>query len=377
MKTIHFAASVVMILGLSVSGGAEEQPFAYEICLDKSPIELGTRAALSLVITNTAPEEIVVMAAGPVFDLPRRYEKPTKGIRVISHEQHTPHTWSVAPGESLFLVGAVPRDEAFTPLMLGRHTGTAAFEVRWGRGLSELMGVFPMFDDPRPEPARSGRAVFRIPVSYEIVPPSEEWMPLRQKYTREVVVKDLFQGGQEVVAYQLDGAGLFMELKAEVEAQLRREWPEAYGSVSVKELGKRYAREEAMLYSHPNYRLAMQFKAYVANYPKSGDNLDWAFEGLKDLLEGRVLHADQLDRFLARIDADPAPSLRLLIHRAVLLMTKSGFHTGLSFLRSLDVSRFDCADRALYREVLAYTEKKAREPEKLPRRVLTGVGGQP
>jgi len=374
MKSIHFAASVVVIFCLSVSGGAEEQPFAYEICLSENRIELGTHAALSLVITNTSPEEIVVMSSGAVFKLPERYESIEPKART---NPNTPHAWDVAPGETLFLVDSVPRDVAFTPLLLGRHTGTAAFEVRWGRGRSELVGLFPMFDDPRPASAQSGRAVLRIPVSYEIVPPSERWMPLRQKYTREVVVHDLLQGGKEVVAYRLDAAGFAQEVREEADRLWHQEYPDGGKSLPFEQRDGAYARQEAIAFAHPLYRLSQEFVAYVGLNLGLMEHFNRAIPSFRNFLDGRTWDSGSLNRGFAAIDANPVPTVLTHIGRTRLLMVKKGFQEGRSYLRSVDVTNFDCAARALYRDVLALVEAKAQDLERLPPRVLRGVEGEP
>jgi len=354
MKSIHFAASVVVIFCLSVSGGAEEQPFAYEICLSENRIELGTHAALSLVITNTSPEEIVVMSSGAVFKLPERYESIEPKART---NPNTPHAWDVAPGETLFLVDSVPRDVAFTPLLLGRHTGTAAFEVRWGRGRSELVGLFPMFDDPRPASAQSGRAVLRIPVSYEIVPPSERWMPLRQKYTREVVVHDLLQGGKEVVAYRLDPVAAGTAAASEYAVSIGVSPEEYFRPVKSFDESEEKNRLNRAKYDHPAVQEALRFKVYCGH---ERFNYNSQLAGLKSLWRGEIpwyvpREGNGLSRTLAIVIGVPAARIAY----AATVARKDGVEAGRAYLRSLDQRGFSCADQAFYNAVRA---EMSREP---------------
>jgi hypothetical protein len=347
MRTACVLAFAILV-GIPVAGHSDDRPFESGVCLSRARIELGTFAAVQVYVKNISHQDIVV--GGPKVDLPQRYRTCRKLPDCPSPGPFV----ELKPGEIHFWSYPVPKDHGFTPLLLGRYEATVTYEVRWGEGRERFVGVPAGWEDKRVPPAPpEGREVFRVPISYEIVEPGEEMAAMRQRYTKEIEACDLLQGGKQVMVQELDVSAAEMDARNEVTQLLG---PRLQGQCDATKKRERLAAE----FEHPAHRAAMRFQRYVGPRGSTGFDYQQALQSLEWYLRQTVWRLTGLpteEELNARERGKEAGGDAFEVSYAQYVFSREGSSAALAYLRSLDTSGFNCADRAFYNEFLEHIEK--------------------
>ena len=176
---------------------------------------------------------------------------------------------------------------------------------------------------------------------------------MRQRYTKEIEACDLLQGGKQVMVQELDVIGADHDARAEVATSLG---PSAQLSGNGSQSAERLLGE----YEHPAHIAAAEFRAYVGPRGSAAFDYNSALRVLQRYLDGQIRgygHTRTEDELVWHERAKLHGGAPFAIESSRFVFGHHGAERALAYLRSLDTSGFNCADRAFYNEFLERIEK--------------------